>query len=169
MIDKLEVGIAYKLVNKAGYVNNHSRNAEFMERFLTNSGCFIFEKINEDGSGLIRDYVVIDVCIDEHLFLKKKVDVDMEYRVIRKASKHQVCDWRKGVKLYEDEFGTLVRNDKRNKFYTDIVEWREMVEPVAPTVSVDYMSELGKLSKLELQELLIRLRDMTTKAIQQKG
>jgi hypothetical protein len=168
MIDKLEVGVKYKLVDKAGYVNNRRRNAEFMEKFLTNSGCFTFDYINESGSGFINDHLVIDATDNEHLFLAKD-GVDMEYRVIRKASKHQVCDWRKGVKLYEDGVGTLVRNDKRTKFYTDIVEWREVVEPVTPTVVVDYMSELDKLSKLELQELLIRLRDMTTKAIQKKG
>jgi hypothetical protein len=168
MIDKLEVGVKYKLVDKAGYVNSNNRNAELLAAHLNDNGCFTFDCIDKYDNGVIGDDIVIDVSENEHLFLSKVEDADLEYRVIRKDSKHQVCDWRKGVKLYEDEFGTLVRNDKRTKFYTDIVEWREVVIPVAPTVSVDLVSQLDTLSKPELEDLLIRLLDMTTATINNK-
>lgn len=173
MIDKLEVGVKYKLIDRDGFFKSNVDNQKLFEKYKDNDGCLVVIRVNSDGSRGYSDEGDTLIFSKELVFFEvhqsPTTTGELEYRVIRKASKHQVCDWRKGVKLYEDEVGTLVRNDKRTKFYTDIVEWREVVEPVAPTVSVDYMSELDKLSKLELQELLIRLRDMTTKAIQKKG
>lgn len=174
MIDKLEVGVKYKLINKDDYLASSHGNRGYLCNYLTECGCLVLDYIDKDGDGLISGDVVIGMGIGEgEFFAEYNEDVDtevcMEYRVIRKASKHQVCDWRKGVRLYEDEFGTLVRNDKRTKFYTDIVEWREVVEPAVPTVSVDLVSQLGTLSKEELQDLLIRLLDMTTATINSKG
>ncbi|QYW06089.1 hypothetical protein KASIA_p045 [Shewanella phage vB_SspS_KASIA] len=169
MIDKLEVGVGYKLIDSDGYLKAHPTNRYILHTYFKGDILSV-ASVDEFGCGIHSNGTTL-ICKDEYKFFEpvETNSEKMEYRVIRKATKHQVCDWRKGVKLYEDELGTLVRNDKRTKFYTDIVEWREVVNPVAPTVSVDYMSELGKLSKLELQELLIRLRDMTTKAIKNKG
>lgn len=65
-----------------------------------------------------------------------------EFRVIRRNSKHQVCSWREGVKLYEDSVGTLVRTDKKTKFYTDIVEWRDGKKAVTLTEIMDYVKEM---------------------------
>ena len=168
MIDKLEVGVKYKLIDKAGYLDNSSSNKELVDKYLTEDGCFIMNSIDPDGDGRILGVIIISNNMGEYRFFRKVEDVEREYRVIRKDSKHQVCDWRKGIKLYEDEFGTLVRNDKRTKFYTDIVEWREVVIPVAPTVSVDLVPQLDTLSKPELEDLLIRLLDMTTATINNK-
>lgn len=173
MIDKLEAGVKYKLVDKEGYINKHTQNREFVEEFLTTDGCFQIEYVGEYGNGMIGDDVVIWKAKGEYRFFDKfeetNTHTEMEYRVIRKYSKHQVCGWRKGVKLYEDEFGTLVRNDKRTKFYTDTIEWRELVKPAAPTAIVDLVSQLGTLSKPELQDLLIRLLDVATATINDKG
>lgn len=169
MIDKLEVGVGYKLIDKDGFLKSHPTNSYILQNYFKGD-ILTVSYVDELGSGIHGNGTKLIFKSEYRYF--KPVEINsakMEYRVIRKASKHQVCDWRKGVKLYEDELGTLVRNDKRTKFYTDIVEWREMVEPVAPTVSVDLVSQLGTLSKPELQDLLIRLLDMTTATINSKG
>lgn len=127
MIDKLEVGVKYKLVDKDGYIGADSRNERYINDYLTKDGCFTLDCIDCDGDGLIDDKIIIGLYNNELKFFDiYKGTSYSEYRVIRKTSKHQVCDWRKGEKLYEDEYGTLVRNEKRTKFYTDTVEWREV-------------------------------------------
>lgn len=131
MIDKLEAGVKYKLVDKRGYKSANIGNSYYVNNYLTECGCFILDYVDSSGDGLICGDTVIGLGVGEgEFFTKYDEKIYNEYRVIRKANKHQVCDWRKGEKLYEDEYGTLVRNDKRTKFYTDIVEWREVEKPV---------------------------------------
>lgn len=160
MIDKLEVGVKYKLINKDDYLASSHGNRGYLCNYLTECGCLVLDYIDKDGDGLISGDVVIGMGIGEgEFFAEYNEDVDtevcMEYRVIRKASKHQVCDWRKGVRLYEDEFGTLVRNDKRTKFYTDIVEWREVVEPVS--IKSD---NVDTFSKEDVLGLILRIQNL---------
>lgn len=160
MIDKLEVGVKYKLINKDDYLASSSLNRGYLCNYLTECGCLVLDYIDKDGNGLISGYVVIGMGIGEGGFFSEyNEDVDtevcMEYRVIRKATKHQVCDWRKGVKLYEDGLGTLVRNDKRTKFYTDIVEWREVVEPVS--IKSD---NVDTFSKEDVLGLILRIQNL---------
>jgi hypothetical protein len=172
MIDKLEVGIKYKLIDEDGFFKSNSRNQEIFNEYKDKNGCLFISKVSDDGRDGYSDVGDIIIISEELVFFEvyqsPTITGESEYRVIRKATNHQVCDWRKGNKLYEDEFGTLVRNDKRTKFYTDIVEWREAVIPVAPTVIVDLVSQLDTLSKPELEDLLIRLLDMTTATINNK-
>lgn len=140
MIDKLEVGVKYKLEDVSGYINSHHINEKMINRFLTDEGCFILDTVEHNGNGNIDGYTVIGKKNGEFRFFSKyEYPLETEYRVIRKASKNQVCGWRKGVKLYEDGVGTLVRNDKRTKFYTDIVEWREVEKVTTLEDVVDYL------------------------------
>lgn len=171
MIDKLEAGVKYKLINKSGYIAYHRFNARYVDLFLDEDGCFTFDKVMGSGNGFIDDYAVIGKSTGEYKFLSKFDDevtnsTITEYRVIRKASKHQVCDWRKGEKLYEDEYGTLVRNEKRTKFYTDIVEWREVEKPVTLEDIANKLDSFNfPFSDKEREELF----EMAAKYKQSKG
>jgi hypothetical protein len=156
MIDKLEVGVKYKLVDVEGYITVHPRNKTIVERHMTDDGCLILTEVTERSSGGQCGCIGVYVAIlrEEMRYFTKYEEPtpntpEMEYRVIRRSNKHQVCGWRKGAKLYEDSCGTLVRNEKLTKFYTDIVEWRECQD--VPTGSLKVATDIIK--KLNPQQL----------------
>ena len=167
MIDKLEVGVKYKLVDEIGYTASNPANRGYVTAYLSECGCFILDYIDRDGDGVICGVVVIGLGIGEgDFFTKYDEKIYTEYRVIRKASGQQVCDWRKGEKLYEDEYGTLVRDKKRTNFYTDIVEWREMEKPVTLEDIANKLDSLNlPFSDKEREELI----GMAAKYKQSKG
>lgn len=163
MIDKLEVGVGYKLIDKDGFLKSHPTNSYILQNYFK-GGILTVSYVDELGSGIHGNGTKLIFKSEYRYF--KPVEINsakMEYRVIRKASKHQVCDWRKGEKLYEDEYGTLVRNERRTKFYTDIVEWREVevLDKTEPNLMEVFMDNIKGMSKAELSDLMIKIVDLT--------
>lgn len=167
MIDKLEVGVKYKLIDRDGFFKSNVDNQKLFNKYKDKDGCLVVVRVNSDGSrgyGEEGDTLIFSKeLVFFEVYQSPTSTGELEYRVIRKATKHQVCDWRKGEKLYEDEYGTLVRNDKRTRFYTDIVEWREVeaLEKPEPNLMEVFMDNLKGMSKEELSDLMIKIVDLT--------
>jgi len=157
MIDKLEAGKTYRLIDKDGYIDRCNPNMVMYKRYFIDN-CITIDNVNIQGEGSIleyKDYALIN--IPEYKFfelVEGKTHLHLQQinspfgELDKQTKKDLLCAWVDGAEIeYRNFIGTWVKVT----CVGDIEFYQNTIYRVKPTISAKDAAKAKLISEAQQQ------------------